>query len=311
MASSSKTDGDLATILSEHRREFALAKALETDLDFAFELQMQEAMNASLALMPSPSESNDVVPPESVVGSDENVDVLAMAEAFIQSDIESYAREREDRELCEAEMRAEKEDLSRRIHDQRVADEVAALPEDYWSDYGDWYEKPYGSSSSSSSTENSGAGEYLRLYFKGVVSEERVRDSNVVVAGAGIAICDPKNNLLFHSRKNLEAFYGGQMASGEMAELEALCEGLDKAIAFGFKRVVFICFDSTLYDYVSDPYFYPQNLSFLYCYLLTLRNIIVCTLQSEFCLFVCSLNWVKSGVKDYLEKATLRMWRPT
>ncbi|KAM1999254.1 hypothetical protein FF2_006373 [Malus domestica] len=49
-----RTDGDdLDNILFEQRRELMAAQTLESDLEMAFKLQMQEAMTASLALVPS------------------------------------------------------------------------------------------------------------------------------------------------------------------------------------------------------------------------------------------------------------------
>lgn len=79
MASSNEKDGDLTAILSEQLQEMARAKTLESDLDFAFQVQMEEAMTASLALSPSSSAQKDVVFP----ASDGNDDVLGLAEAFL------------------------------------------------------------------------------------------------------------------------------------------------------------------------------------------------------------------------------------
>ncbi|EXB98575.1 putative E3 ubiquitin-protein ligase rbrA [Morus notabilis] len=249
---------DLQDILAEQQRELMAAKTLDSDLDFAFQIQMQEAVAASLAFRPSGSTSppppskgrNDGVP-----STDDNDNVLGVAEKLLLGDMERYIQECEDRKHSEDEMRKAREDLDRRFHDQKLANDIMTLPEDYWSEYGDWYENPYGSSGSSSSASSSKGlveSEALRLYVKGLVSEERVRDSNMVVAGAGIAICDPKDYLLFHSRKNLEAFDGAEMISGEAAELEALVEGLNKALAFGFNKIVFFCDDDAIFHYVTN-----------------------------------------------------------
>lgn len=243
-------DDDLGSILAEQQSELMAAKTLNSDFDFAFQIQMQEAVAASLALHPSGSpleERNDVVP-----ATAKNDDVLGLAETLLQKDMESYMLEYQDRKHSEAEMKKAREDLDRRIHDQRLANDILNLPEDYWSKYGDWYEKPYDPSGPSSSSKGSVESEALRLYFKGLVSEERVRDSNVVVTGAGIAICDLEDNLLFHSRKNLKAFDGCEMITGEAAELEALVEGLNKALAFGFDKIAFFCDDNTIFHYVTN-----------------------------------------------------------
>ncbi|EXB98574.1 putative E3 ubiquitin-protein ligase rbrA [Morus notabilis] len=233
------------------------AKNLESDLDFAFQIQMQEAIAASFAFRPSgltaspPSgDRTDVVP---LTG--DNDEVLGVAETLLLRDMESYMQEYEDRKHSEAETSSARENLDRRIHDQRLANDVLTLAdEDYRSKYGDWYEKPHGSSCDSgfsslaSSSKRLAESEDLRLYFKGLVSEE----SNVPVAGAGIAIFDHNDNLLFHARKNLEAFDGAEMISGEAAELEALVEGLNKALAFGFNMITFCCDDYTIFHYVSN-----------------------------------------------------------
>jgi ribonuclease HI len=94
--------------------------------------------------------------------------------------------------------------------------------------------------------------ECFRLYSKGLVSEERIRDMKVTVAGAGVAICDPRDSLILEVRKNLEAFVDGQVVTNEVAELEALIEGLNKALGLNLKRLTFFCDDYVLYRYVSQ-----------------------------------------------------------
>jgi hypothetical protein len=238
---------DLHTVLSDQRRELMAAKTLDSDLDMAFSLQMEEAMTASLSLQPSTSRSPPPPPPQV---HEEYDDVLDLAAALMLEDLERFAQEYEDHDRSLFEMRKAKEDLDRRIHDQNFTAEVRNVPEDYWSKYGDYYEKPYctdGASSSKSAVAN----ECLRLYFKGLVSEEMVRDSKVVVAGAGVAICDPRDNLIFEARKNLDAFDGGLVLSNEATELEALIEGLNTALTLELKNVTFFCDDYMLYQYVS------------------------------------------------------------
>ncbi|KAL5581188.1 hypothetical protein UlMin_013630 [Ulmus minor] len=249
-------EGDLHFILSEQRKELMAAQTLESDLDLAFQLQMEEAMKTSLALKPSSSNSPPPPQPESAVLIGCEDVVSGLAPTLLMQDVDRYMQELEDHKCCEVEARKVREDLDRRIHDQKVASEILSLPEDYWREYGDQFEKPYGSGGSSSSAGS--AVEGLRLYFKGLVSEERVRDVKVVVAGAGIAICDPKNNLLFQSRKNLEAIVGGEVLCGEAAELEALVEGLNKALFLDLKRVTFVCENYTLYQYVTNS-LAPRN----------------------------------------------------
>lgn len=250
MAATPAYTNDLHTILSEQRRELMSAKTLDSDLDIAFSLQMQEAMTASLSHhLPSSSSLPPPPPPPPPPIHDEYDDVLDLAAALILEDIEKFAQEYEDHERSLFEIRKAKEDLDRRIHDQNFAAEVRNVPEDYWSKYGDHYEKPYcGDGASSSSAVES---ECLRLYCKGLVGEEVVRDSKVVVAGAGVAICDPRDNLIFEARKNLEAFDGGVVRSDEAVELQALIEGLETSLTLELKNVTFFCDGYMLYQYVS------------------------------------------------------------
>uniref|UniRef100_A0A2N9FSW1 RBR-type E3 ubiquitin transferase n=1 Tax=Fagus sylvatica TaxID=28930 RepID=A0A2N9FSW1_FAGSY len=252
---------DLRTTLSEQRRELMAAKALDSDLDLAYQLQMQEAMNASLALQTSTSSSSPPPPhlPNDVVTESSNDDVLDVAARLMLEDMERFVQELEDRQQSEAEMRKMKEDLDRRIHDQKFAAYILNVPDKQWELYGDNYNSPYRTSKSSSSASSSSSSsstalidtECFRLYFKGLVSEERVRGMKVIVAGAGVAICDPKDNLVLETRKNLEAFMEGVTLTIEVAQLEALIEALNKALTLGLKRLTFFCDDYMLYQYVT------------------------------------------------------------
>ncbi|CAN6692493.1 unnamed protein product [Malus baccata var. baccata] len=243
------TDGDdLDNIRSEQRRELMAAQTLDSDLEMAFKLQMQEAMTASLALVPSSSSHNS--PPPSPPHDCSNDAALDIAAALMLEDVERFAQELEDHERTVLEMMKAKEDLSRRIHDQKFAVELRDVPEDYWAQHGRCYERPYCTDGASSSkpavvveTEN------LRLYCKGLVSEEMVRDVKSVVAGVGVAVCDPMDNLIFEARKNLEAVVDGVVLSNEAAELEAIIEGLNNALDLDLEAVTFFCDDYMIYQY--------------------------------------------------------------
>lgn len=84
----------------------------------------------------------------------------------------------------------------------------------------------------------------------------------VRVAGIGIAVCDPKDNVLFEKMSPLESMVDGKETSSECAELEALVEGLNIALVLGLENVTFFCADYMLYQYVSCynfssiPHFY-------------------------------------------------------
>ncbi|XP_021889756.1 uncharacterized protein LOC110808542, partial [Carica papaya] len=229
----------LNSILAAHRREVLAAKALNSDLDFAFNLQMQEAITASLALKPSAS------PPRNKVISEDDADFDCIA--LMLEDIERVHQELRDREETERETRKMKEDLNRRIHDQKFANEIKSISDDWWREYGDNYHKPYRSGSSSSTSSSSGmmigkGKESFRLYFKGLVGEERVRNIRVMVASVGVAICDPKDNLIWEVKKGLD-LEGGKVMSVQMAEIEALVQGLDAALSLDLKSVNILCGD--------------------------------------------------------------------
>jgi hypothetical protein len=258
MARSTVTD-DLNTALSEQFRVLMVAEILDSDLDMAYQLQMEEAMNASIALQPSTSTSqaqlNYALSSPDDDDDDEDDDLSDFAVELMLQDVEWFAQELEDRELSEAEMRKMLEDLDRRIHDQKLAEDIQNIPEQDWEVDGDNYHRPYRTDLSSSSSSSSLSGlldtECFRLYFKGLVSEESVRGMKVTVAGAGVAICDPRDNLILEVRKNLEAVVDGQVVTYEVAELEALIEGLNEVLSLDLERLTFFCDDYMLYQYVS------------------------------------------------------------
>ena len=149
-------------------------------------------------------------------------------------------------------MRKLKEDLDRRIHDQKLAVDIHNIPDQQWEKYGDNYHHPYRTTKSSPSSSPSSSSlsskalvysECFRLYFKGLVSEERVKGIMVNVSGVGVAICDSPDNMILEVRKNVEAMVSGVVVSGEVAELQALIEARNKALTLDLKSVTFFCED--------------------------------------------------------------------
>jgi hypothetical protein len=59
-----------------------------------------------------------------------------------------------------------------------------------------------------------------------------------------LSVRDPIDNLIFEAKKNLEAFDGGEVLWNVVVELEALVEGLIKALALDLKNVTFHCDDN-------------------------------------------------------------------
>lgn len=83
------------------------------------------------------------------------------------------------------------------------------------------------------------------------MSEERKNGRNVI-SGAGVSICDPKNKVVFELSKPLS----GNDMSENSAEIKAVIEGLDAAVALGIKGMIFVFHYLNLYQYESHlvPY---------------------------------------------------------
>lgn len=88
----------------------------------------------------------------------------------------------------------------------------------------------------------------FRIYFKGLISEEKVKDEKLGYAGIGVAICDVRDNLILEIKKPLT----GIGLSKQAAELKALIEGLNAAFTLELNRVEFFCDYYPIYQYVSS-----------------------------------------------------------
>lgn len=230
---------DLQNMISEQRQELMAAEALESDLEFAFRLQLEEAMAASLTLQPSSSSSRPSNR-ASINHSQHHDDVVFNFASLQNKEIERFEQERRDREKSEREMRRMVDDMNRRIHDQNFAEEILKIPEEDWDEYGDNVERPYGEGPSESS-------EVFNLYFKGLINEEWVRGSTVSLAGIGVAICDSKDNLIFELRKPLPCNGMNRQA----LEIIALIEGLNAAFTLDLKRITYFCDYYPLYQFFT------------------------------------------------------------
>ncbi|KAG7554501.1 Zinc finger RING-type [Arabidopsis suecica] len=87
-----------------------------------------------------------------------------------------------------------------------------------------------------------------RLYCKGLVSEEVVKDESRQIGGFGVAICDAEDNRLFEMKKVL----GDEESSHQqVAELASLIHALNWALELDLGRVTFFCDDSNILEYVT------------------------------------------------------------
>ncbi|KAI8523973.1 hypothetical protein RHMOL_Rhmol13G0113300 [Rhododendron molle] len=234
-AAATNTDSDdLPTIAAAQRRELMAAQILESDLDLAFRLQMEEAITASLSLH-SASSSSIPPPPNPPPQNDDAFNLSALH----TEELDKLDQTLRDRLLTESETNRAREDLRRRIHDSKLAREIERMPEEEWEEHGDEFERPFGEGSSS--------GETFRVYFKGLVSEERVGVSEVALAGIGVAICDSRDGLVFELRKPLVGIGRSRL----VAEARALIEGLNAAVALDLKRIVLCCDYYSLFQFIT------------------------------------------------------------
>ncbi|KAG5239248.1 pentatricopeptide repeat-containing protein [Salix suchowensis] len=233
-----------SAVLTEQRREIEEAKTLNSDLEFAFNLQMQEAMTASLSTSIILHQRPRHPPfPSSIILHQRPWHPPPPPPKKKKQKLE---QERKDREESEHLMREMREDLDRRIHDQKVASEIMNIPDDEWEKYGDNYVDPF---------ENGQRVSFFKVFCKGVESEERIRDMKVIVGGIGVAICDSKDNLIFKVSKGIDVGAEGSSSNkscaGVSVELQALIEGLNAAFALDLKYLTFFVDHSMLYQYVT------------------------------------------------------------
>ncbi|XP_076959749.1 uncharacterized protein LOC143635923 [Bidens hawaiensis] len=117
-------------------------------------------------------------------------------------------------------------------------------------------ERPYGEDSSSTSKVN--PEEVFRVYFKGLLTDERVRgpDSTVIsltTVGIGVAVCDSKDERVFELRKPLELSKDDPVCAQSVEE-QALIEALNAAIGLDLKRIVLYCDCNPLYQFVTGQH---------------------------------------------------------
>ncbi|XP_074285560.1 E3 ubiquitin-protein ligase RSL1-like [Silene latifolia] len=235
-------DHDLKTLISFQRQELMAAKLHDSDLDIAFNLQMQEAMAASQALSPQPP------PPLPLLAEESPSSSVHFSDAMLL-EIEKYEQEQRDFEQSKLEMKKIKQNLSIQLHDHKFASEIVQFPENDWQKYGDNFENPYCSSSVSSSSNSSDVSlgiECFRVYFKGILDF----DGREKVAAIGVAICDPRDNLIFEVSKPVIDVNEGEL-NGERVEFEGLIAGLDAAMALELKRIEYFCDDFLFFQAVS------------------------------------------------------------
>lgn len=212
-------------LIADQNREFMAASALESDLDLAFLLQMEETLAASTSSPTIPSTS--APPPAATTNSDHSSNSDHSYALNLQSlELDNYQIARRDAALCRAETRRGTDALRRRAHDERFAREILSMPEEEWDEYGDDFERPI---------ELAAPREELpfRLYFKGTNRVVVANGEAVHLAGIGAAICDPWGDLLLKIQRPVPA----EGTNREVLDAKALIEGLNAVADLGISNV--------------------------------------------------------------------------
>ncbi|KAL6499807.1 hypothetical protein OROGR_027717 [Orobanche gracilis] len=203
----------------------------DDDPEFAFNLQVEEALTASLLDDAVSSPNGTSVPYNTVLG--------ATISNLIQND-HLYKYEEELLGQYKAEVKAKRlrVDLSRQIHDRALACEIVNVPEEEWIKTGDHLNRPYGDGSSSS---NYNQGLSFTVYVKGLMEQ--------LVGGIGVAICDGNDGLVFELSKGFSR--KEQQTNEEYTALKALVEALDVAVLLDLKRVSIVTDNPMLCRYIT------------------------------------------------------------
>ncbi|CAN6470882.1 unnamed protein product [Victoria cruziana] len=212
--------------------ELRMAETLESDHDLAFRLQMEEALAASANSVASTSRAP--APFSVVTVDDENAPLWRLQ----IDELERFQQERADREQTVAEATKRCEDMQLWLHDKEFAREIKDMPDQEWDHDGDFFERPF--------CPAEGGDAPFRLFFKGLVSSERVDGAWVSLSAVGVAICDADDNLLLEVKKPT-----GVCSSRGIAEGKALIEGLTAALELGLKRIIILCDFVPIYNFIT------------------------------------------------------------
>ncbi|XP_073303819.1 E3 ubiquitin-protein ligase RSL1-like [Primulina huaijiensis] len=195
---------------------------MANDADIAFNLQVEEALTASLLDGGAASSAADDV----VFGAE-------LSQILQNDNLSKYELELLDQYGTEAAAKRMRLDLGRQVHDRAFASQVTKIPEVEWNKTGDNFNIPYGEGSSSKI-------DYV-VHVKGLVEP--------MAAGIGVAICDCNGVLVFEVSKGLSRYE--HQGNRELVEVKSLIERLDAAILLGLKRIELVYDNTLLHQYVS------------------------------------------------------------
>ncbi|ONK62435.1 uncharacterized protein A4U43_C07F3830 [Asparagus officinalis] len=119
------------------------------------------------------------------------------------------------------------------------------MPEEEWEDWGDEFERPMAK----------GEERPVRVYFKGIESNEMVKGRIVKLAGIGVAICDESDRVVLKISKPLPSAVNCR----EAVEVKALIEALDALVGLGVKKIdVFVDYRA-LYCHITGKWIVKQR----------------------------------------------------
>ncbi|XP_039813834.1 ATP-dependent RNA helicase DEAH12, chloroplastic-like [Panicum virgatum] len=227
--------------LAALREQVALASSAAVsarDLDHAFQLQLDEAIQASLA---SPNAATSSWTQAAPTLPEPSSDV-AYALELQATELALAEQDRRDALACRAAHSQAAASVRIAAHDALFARELAAIPEDRWAHDGDYFERPLELASSLSSP-------LFSVFFKGMVSSEAVgpRDRDPGLAVLAVALCGPQGNVVLRIQKPVEEVFAGD---GEVLEVMALLEGLQAALELDIRNVKVLTDHKTLHNHM-------------------------------------------------------------
>lgn len=92
----------------------------------------------------------------------------------------------------------------------------------------------------------------FKVYFKGLVSDEKVKNDDMSLGEIGVAICDSHDSCVFELRKPVMLRCdGGRKEADDALELKAFAEALNAAVTLGLTRIRIYCGADSVCKYVS------------------------------------------------------------
>jgi hypothetical protein len=214
-------DGDLAAF----RRQVALA----SDLDFAFQLQLPEAIEASPRVRTTPNRPSPSAAATACCS-------YQPAPAHRSSEA-ALARQEKNRHEAQAFRAAHAQaNTSARVASRGalLARELAdTTPDGRWAHGGDLFERPH----------DLNRPPLFRVFYKGLSSNEGMESWSSVLA---VAVYDPRGKVVGTIQKPVEGFAGGRME----LEVLALTEGINAALELGIRSINIVSDFKPLHNYV-------------------------------------------------------------